>query len=85
MYTWINHNSLYILIFLLPILISSLLFFYVTKNKFVIIIAFIFLTLLFVSVKIFFQPKSNVDISQVELVEIIDEENIKKTGSPAIL
>ena len=44
-----------------------------TKNKFVIIIAFIFLTL-FVSVKIFFQPKSNVDISQVELVEIIDNE-----------
>lgn len=74
MYTWINHNSLYILIFLFPILISSLLFFYVTKNKFVIIIAFILLTLLFVSVKIFFQPKSNVDISQVELVEIIDNE-----------
>ena len=77
MYTWINHNSLYILIFLFPILFSSLLFFYVTKNKLIIIVSFILITLLFVSVKIFFQPKSNNDLTQVELIEIIDnEENV---------
>ncbi|MBL06688.1 MAG: hypothetical protein CL773_02325 [Chloroflexi bacterium] len=77
MYTWINHNSLYILIFLFPILFSSLLFFYVTKNKLIIIVSFILITLLFVSVKIFFQPKSNNDLTQVELIEIIDnKENV---------
>ena len=77
MYTWINHNSLYILIFLFPILFSSLLFFYVTKNKLIIIVSIILITLLFVSVKIFFQPKSNNDLTQVELIEIIDnEENV---------
>jgi len=75
MFYWINHNSLYILIFLFPALTTILIYFFASKNKLILLSSFILLTLLFLLVKFFFQPQSTDDINQVELEEIINNES----------
>lgn len=75
MFSWINHNSLYILIFFFPIVITIVVYYNFSKNKFLLISLFVFLTLLFVLVKIFFQPNATDDIDQVELDQIINNES----------
>tara|TARA_B100000579_G_scaffold91934_1_gene72637 strand:- start:17891 stop:18382 length:492 start_codon:yes stop_codon:yes gene_type:complete len=75
MYSWINHNSLYILIFFFPIVATLFIYFYISKNKFILISSFLLLTLIFVLIKIFFQPQPTDNIDQVELEQIINNES----------
>lgn len=75
MYSWINHNSLYILIFFFPILATIFIYFLISKNKFLLISSFLVLTLIFVLIKIFFQPHPTDDIDQVEFQQIINNES----------
>ena len=75
MYSWINHNSLYILIFIFPIISTIFIYFYVSKNKFILLSSFLFLTLFFILIKVFFQPQTTDDITQIELSEIINNES----------
>ena len=75
MYSWINHNSLYILIFIFPLISTIFIYFYVSKNKFILLSSFLFLTLFFILLKVFFQPQTTDDITQIELSEIINNES----------
>jgi thiol-disulfide isomerase/thioredoxin len=75
MYSWINHNSLYILIFLFPVLVTIFVYIYISKNKLLLLSSFLLLTLFFILIKIFFQPQSTENINQIELAEIINNES----------
>jgi thiol-disulfide isomerase/thioredoxin len=74
MYSWINHNSLYILIFVFPVFVTIFIYFYISKNKIILLSSFLLLTLIFVLVKVYFQPQSTDDINQIELARIINNE-----------
>ena len=67
MFTWINHNSLYILIFIFPFVISTFTYFYISKNRLFILLLFISLTTFFILVRLIFAPQEQ---SQQEKIEI---------------
>ena len=62
MFTWVNHNSLYILIFIFPFLISLLSYIYLTKNKIIIFSIFFFLLLAFLILKNAFVPQESLSL-----------------------
>ena len=67
MFTWINHNSLYILIFIFPFVISTFTYFYISKNRLFILLIFISLTAFFILVRLIFAPQ---EPSQQEKIEL---------------
>ena len=59
MFTWINHNSLYILILFFPFVVSVFIYFYISKNKFFVFSIFIILTIFFIMIRLFFAPENS--------------------------
>ena len=70
MFTWINHNSLYILIFIFPFVISTFTYFYISKNRLFILLLFISLTTFFILVRLIFAPQEPSQQEKIELSSI---------------
>ena len=70
MFTWINHNSLYILIFIFPFVISTFTYFYISKNRLFILLIFISLTAFFILVRLIFAPQEPSQQEKIELSSI---------------
>jgi thiol-disulfide isomerase/thioredoxin len=74
MFTWVNHNSLYILIFIFPVLISLLSYFYITKNKIIVFSIFFFLIVFFLLIKILLSPQESTSLEQSNIENIFESE-----------
>ena len=74
MFTWVNHNSLYILIFIFPFLISLLSYIYLTKNKIIIFSIFFFLLLAFLILKNTFVPQESLSLDKTNRDSIFENE-----------
>ena len=70
MFTWINHNSLYILIFIFPFVISTFTYFYISKNRLFVLLLFISLTTFFILVRLIFAPQEPSQQEKIELSSI---------------
>jgi len=74
MYTWLNHNSLFILIFIFPFLISLISYIYLTKRRIVIFSIFFFLLILFLILKSLFVPQESPSLNNMNKANIFENE-----------
>ena len=82
MFQWINHNSLYIITFLFPIIVSIIFYNYLSKNKLILLSVFVLLLVISISTKILIEPGNKTNSLEINSVLSVDKPMVIEFYSP---
>ena len=82
MFQWINHNSLYIITFLFPIVLSIIFYNYVSKNKLIFFSVFLLLLLISITTKIIIEPGNKANSLEISSILSDDKPMVIEFYSP---
>ncbi len=68
MFHWINHNSLYIITFLFPIILSIIFYNYFSKNKLIFLSVFLLLLVISITTKILIEPGNKTNSLEINSI-----------------
>ncbi|MBI63191.1 MAG: hypothetical protein CL775_04165 [Chloroflexi bacterium] len=82
MFHWINHNSLYIITFLFPIIVSIIFYNYLSKNKLILLSVFVLLLVISISTKILIEPGNKTNSLEINSILSVDKPMVIEFYSP---
>ena len=82
MFHWINHNSLYIITFLFPIIVSIIFYNYLSKNKLILLSVFVILLVISISTKILIEPGNKTNSLEINSILSVDKPMVIEFYSP---
>jgi thioredoxin 1 len=82
MFHWINHNSLYIIAFLFPIILSIIFYNYLSKNKLILLSAFLLLLVISITTKILIEPGNKTNSLEINSILSDDKPMVIEFYSP---